>query len=197
MAAPEPVTPPETPAPEETQASNIPDEILKIPAMTALFAGHPGALSFRVKEEGKTPEAKLIAAHADELKSAGLAFYRSLSGSLGVVFNALAVHPEEIKAADKAGKLLEIAPPFSTVNAEISKSGPEAPAFSAPGLTGAAPAPAVNPPQSAQAPMPPPASAVRQTFDARLKNMQGPKSATAGPLAGQGSLLKSILKPVL
>lgn len=197
--APEETSPTEA-APPETEApkSPIPDELLKIPAMAALLAGKPGALSWRVKEVKNDSEvARAISENKSKLQESGIGFYKSLSGSIGVMFNALSVHPESIKAADKAGKLLEIAPPFEMVNQELSKAGPDHPALTSEPLTGAAPAPPANPPQSAQAPMPPPASAVRQTFDARLKNMQGPKSSTAGPLAGQGSLLKSILKPVL
>lgn len=188
------VAPPETEAPK----SPIPDELLKIPAMAALLAGKPGALSWRVKDVKNDSEvAKLISSNKSALQESGIGFYKSLSGSLGVMFNALALHPTEIKQADKAGKLLEIAPPFETVNHAMSKAGPGDEALTSPGLTTAAGAPPVNPPQSAQAPMPPPASAIKKTFDARLKNMQGPPSSTSGPLAGQGNLLKSILRPPL
>lgn len=190
---------PEASAPEDTTAaapaSPIPDELLKIPAMAALLAGKPGALSWRVKDVAKdNAVAKAVSENKSKLQDAGIGFYRSLSGSVGVMFNVLAVHPEEIKAADKAGKLLEIAPPFEAVNHAVSKAGPQDEVLNSPGITTAAGAPPVTPPQSAQAPMP--AAAQNATQKARLMNLQ-PPAATKGPLAGQGTLLKSILKPVL
>lgn len=193
----ETVNPTEAAPPEtETPKSPIPDELLKIPAMAALLAGKPGALSWRVKEVKNDSEvAKAISENKSKLQESGIGFYKSLSGSIGVMFNALSVHPESIKAADKAGKLLEIAPPFEMVNQELSKAGPDHPAFTSEPLTGAAPAPPVNPPQSAQAPMP--AAAQNATQKARLMNLNPTQAATKGPLAGQGNLLKSILRPVL
>ena len=50
-------------------------------------------------------------------------FYRSLSGQRGVMFNAMRIHPQDIQAADKAGKLLSsVAPDFDLVNHEVGKS---------------------------------------------------------------------------
>ncbi len=185
------------PVPEETATpkSPIPDELLQVPAIAALLAGKPGALSWRVKDvRHDNPVAKAISENKSALKESGIGFYKSLSGSVGVMFNVLALHPEQIKAADKAGQLLAIAPPFETVNQEISKAGPDHEALSSPGLTTAAGAPPVNPPQSAQAPMP--AAAQNATQRARLMNLK-PQAPTQGAFAGQGSLLRGILKPVL
>src|SRR6266702_4041595 len=108
-------------APEAAPA--IPDEVLKIPAMSALFAGQPGALSFNLKTFGKTEVGKDLSENKEVLGQAGIGLYKSLSGDVGVVFNATKVHPQDLQAADKAGQLLKIAPPFDAINHAVSKMG--------------------------------------------------------------------------
>lgn len=191
-AAPAEATPP---APEETAApaaeSPVDPQLLQIPAIAGLFAGAPAAFSAQLKNLQKSPELDLIVKNKDGLMKSGIGFYRSLSGNVGVMFNRMVIHDEAIKQADKAGKLLEIAPPFDLVNQKVG-SGP-VPEGAAGGAAPAAPPP-VNPPQSATAPMP--ASAQRDLMKSRVMQLQ-PQAATKGPIAGQGNLLKSILKPVL
>src|SRR5580765_5197111 len=99
------------PADETAQQpqSDLPPELLKIPAFSALLAGKPPALSANIKRSEKSPVVKLIADNKKALMDAGVSFYRSLSGDLGVMFNAMSIHPEEIKQADKAGQLLAVA----------------------------------------------------------------------------------------
>lgn len=184
------VPPTEEESPAATE-SPIADEVLKIPAITALLAGKPAAISARIKEFKTKPEAKAIVANKSGLEKLGMGFYRSLSGNVGVIFNQMAIHPEAIKQADKAGKLLEVAPPFDQVNQQI---GASAPPEGQAGAGGLAQPPPANPPQSMQAPMP--AAAQRDLMKSRVMQLQ-PQAATKGPVAGQGNLLKSILKPVL
>jgi len=189
-AAPEP-PPAQQSTPEESQQPPVDPALLQIPAIAGLFAGTPAAFSAQLKTLKKSPELDLIVKNKSGLMNAGIGFYRSLSGNVGVMFNRMVVHDEAIKQADKAGKLLEIAPPFDLVNQQAGASPP--PGAPAGGDVGAAPPP-VNPPQSAQAPMP--AAAQKNIIAKRVSNLL-PQPATAGPNAGQGSLLKSILRPVL
>lgn len=191
----EPVTP-ETAAapasaPETDQKPPIAPELLQIPAIAGLFAGTPPAFSAQLKNLQKSPELDLIVKNKEGLMQSGIGFYRSLSGNVGVMFNRMAIHDEAIKQADKAGKLLEVAPPFDSVNQQV---GASATPPGAPTSGGLAQPPPVNPPQSSTAPMP--AGAQRDLLKSRVMQLQ-PQAATKGPNAGQGGLLKSILKPVL
>ena len=192
---------PEAAAPAEDTAepqSNIPQDLLKIPAFSALLAGKPPALSANLKRAEKSPVVKLIGENKKGLMDAGIGFYRSLSGDLGVMFNQMALHPEEIKQADKAGKLLEVAPDFNQVNHALASQlgGPD---LSHANPSGAVPgAPPVNPPQLSNGGLKPmPAGSQRDVMAKRLMNLGPAKSATVGPIAGQGNLLKNILKPVV
>lgn len=177
--------------------SDLPDEVLQIPSIQAILAGAPPAVSFNVKAAEKTAEAKLIAKNKQPLQESGVGFYRSIAGDTGVMFNSLKISGEDIKAADAAGKLLEIAPPADKVSADILASGTNHPALSA-GAPASAPAAqtASVPPQSAQMPQTATAPANRQKLMAQLKNLQT-GAPTSGPNPGAGRLLASILKPVI
>lgn len=186
------------PAEEPQPQSDLPQELLKIPAFSALLAGKPPALSANIKRSEKSPVVKLIADNKQALTDAGISFYRSLSGDLGVMFNAMALHPEEIKQADKAGQLLSIAPDFNQVNHTLASQlgGPDLSHSNPQG--GLPAAPPVNPPQLSNGGLKPmPASSQRDVMAKRLMNLGPAKSATVGPIAGQGNLLKNILKPVV
>lgn len=198
---PDPTATPAAPAPAEAgagQSKGIPDEILQIPAMQAILAGKPAAVSASLAEFQKRPEAKAIIQHKDDLLKAGFGLYRSLGGDMGVIFNRLHMHEQELKAADQAGKLQEVAPPFDQVNDTVSKSGADHPVLQAgevpEGLKGM---PMPEPPQmNTGGAMPPPASVENKMASARLRNMPL-GSPTSGPQPGAGRLLNSVLKPVV
>lgn len=198
----EPTAAPE-PAPEagtDTQGgkSSLPAELVQIPAIQALIAGQPPAVSAEIQSFSSRPEGKLIAANKDPLMKAGLGFYRSLGGDVGVLFNQFFINGNEIKAADEAGTLPQIAPPFDSVNAEVSKAGAAHPilqegerprTFRQPSLAQSSPAPA---PTGSPAPTP----ASTKTIGAKARNLQ-PGSPTSGPAPGAGRLMNQILKPVV
>lgn len=195
-------TAPTTETSEPASSENaLPDEVLQIPFLQAVFAGSPSAVSFNIKAAEKTPEAKTVAANKQGLQEAGINFYRALSGETGIIFNASKISGEDLIAADKAGKLLEIAPPADKVNADILASGSNHPALSQGAPPSGLAAPTANvPPQSASVPMPAPSTGAggqaRQKLAARLKNLQ-PGPPTGGSNPGAGRLLASIMKPVL
>lgn len=196
--------------------AGLPDELLQIPALQALMAGTPPALSATLKEFQTNPAAQLIVKNKDDLMRAGLGFYRSLSGQVGVIFNQFHLHPQDLQAADKAGKLGTLAPSFDSVNHEVSKSGPQNPVLASGNVPGGPKPPTVKgPPQTASgmlapaneagptpspaaAPMPSPgAGKIQQKImGARLANVN-PGSPTSGPVPGQGRILNNILKPVV
>lgn len=187
---------PEQPAKE----GGVPDEILQIPAMQALFAGQPAAVSASITEFGKRPDGKLIQSNKDVLMKAGISFYRGLDGDTGVIFNQMYLNGEELKSADEAGQLAQIAPHFDQVNSSVAQSGANNPVLNASNPSGQfKTAPVKAPPQSGSAiPTVPPAGAgvQNQAQRARQKNM-APGSPTSGPKPGSGRLLASILKPVV
>jgi hypothetical protein len=213
---PEAQTPPVEPIQEPS--AQVPEEIIQIPAMQAVFSGSPPAVSARIKEFARMEEAKLIAQNKDVLQQAGIGFYKALSGELGVIFNQFYIHPSDIQAADKQGKLLQIAPPIEQVDAAVAKAGANHPALARNSVPGgpAASRSASLPPQfssgqpasasgSAPAPRTPsqggssqgaPAGLQRTLLKARLSAL-APGAPTSGPSPGSGRLLNQILKPVV
>lgn len=189
----EPVTPVES-APVSAEAA-LPDEILRVPAFQALFAGAPPALSSPLKGAEKRPEAKLVTENKDALLAAGIGLYRSLGGDLGVLFNQMYIHPSEIQAADKEGRLLEIAPPIDSINGEVAKSGKNNPVMSAKTPTGPKTAPVPAPPQFASGGGLPASSEAKLT-SARIKNLT-PGAPTSGPAPGAGRVFNAIFKPTV
>lgn len=198
-------------APEQPQgAPKLPDKLIHIPAIQGLIAGAPPAISANIKDFSKHEYGKLIAENKDLLTQAGLQFYRSLNGEIGVLFNAFHIAPQDIQAADKAGKLHLIAPSFNVVNHAISKAGLGNPTlkkgagptggFKTPTLQ-APPQAAGTPPPAAPPSAPAPQTPISQTLQRQLmaqrgKTLQeGPPST--GPAPGAGRLLNQILKPVV
>ncbi len=195
------------------------EKLLKMPAMQALFAGAPPALSAPVKDftQDKREEAKIIKDNLPALQAAGFGFYQSLSKHLGVIYNMLHLHEADLKAADKMGKLRQLAPDFDQINHAVAKSGARNPVLAVRGVPKGfkSPTPVAPPqvtPQMAPGPAAPlaaplsappapqvaqaPAGVQRGLSKARLTNMQ-PGAPTSGPSPGAGRLLNQILKPVV
>lgn len=188
---------------EEAPAASteLSDELLRIPAFQALIAGAPAAVSADLKALERMPEAKIIAQSKDALMGAGIGLYRSLDGARGAFFNQLFISPEEIKTADQAGTLTDLAPDFNQVNADIGKSGGANPVLTAgerptgfKSSSGQSPMEA-SADQTGPMPAPPRAGEQKAMANARAKNLQ-PGAPTSGS-AGAGRLLNSIMKPIL
>lgn len=214
QAAPPEVTPtaPDTEAAPAEGTQALPPELLQIPALQAVLAGTPPAVSASLADFDKRPEGKLITDHKDALLDAGFGFYRDLTGKLGVIFNQFDIHGEDIKAADQAGKLTQVAPPFDVVNAQVSKMGVDHPALqretpstfkaaappAAPQAASgalpitAAPGGASTPPNVAPAP----ASVQRKLMQQRIANMK-PASPVTGAAPGGGRVLGAIQTPAV
>lgn len=191
---------------------------MKIPAFQALFAGSPPALSYDLEDKSDRPERKTAEENAAYLQEAGMGTYRTINGHRGVIYNGLRIHPEDLAAADRAGKLNMIAPDFDAVNHAVGKSGASHPIFHVGAVPNAPPSArsASIAPQSsdqqaladrisgAPAPLaggqsivaPASAGAQKRITGARLANM-APTAPTGGSNPGQGSLLAAITKPVV
>lgn len=200
--APETVVEPTEPPVEgvqDEQSAGLPDELLQIPAIQAITAGQPPAVSAQIKALEKTPEGQVLKKYAEPMMKAGFGFYRSLGGDLGVIFNQLYINPEQLKQADKVGQLSQVAPPWDQVSAAIASSGQNNPVLTSQGPPEVAAAPPpVEPPQVATGvmPSPPAASAQKVSANARAKNVQ-PGGPLAGAKPGAGRILNNILKPVI
>jgi len=203
---PDPEAPPAEPTESEGSGSKLPDALLQVPAMQALMAGNPAAVSAHIEEFASNPVAKLVVQNKDGLLKAGIGFYRSMNGGLGVLFNQFHIHGDEIQAADKAGKLEMIAPSFDTVNQAVQQSG-----MANPVLTKKQPpttfktAPIKSPAQFANTPAPAAptanvgmasASVPKKLTTQRVKNLS-PGGPTTGQEPGAGRLLNQILTPVV
>lgn len=198
MVQPAEVPPTTTEPSVAPDSTALPPELLQIPAMQALVAGQPAAVSGTIADFSKRPEGKLIASNKGPLMQAGMGFYRSLGGDLGVIFNRFYLSDEEIQAADKAGTLAEIAPPFESVNTSTQQAGLNNPSFNHQGPPGGfktAPVPQV-PQSSTTIPNEPPASLQRKAMAAKVSNAK-PTGPLSAPAPGAGSLLRDILKPVV
>lgn len=200
--------PPTSPTPQSSTPEappKFPSVLAKMPTMQALMAGDPPAVSF-TRSFDKRDEAKLLVQHKNILARAGFGFYKSLSGQIGVLFNQLHIHPQDLQAADKSGKLLQIAPPWDVVDRAISKAGIHNPVLKSTGVPNAFAAPRLQPPPQASAALPPgvmpspikqaPAGVQRGLMRARLQSVQ-PGAPTSGPEPGAGRILNQILKPVV
>jgi hypothetical protein len=112
------------------------------------------------------------------------------------------VHPADLQAADKAGKLTSVAPPWSKVDHALSKAGAAHPALGHRGApTGPPMATPPPPPQAAtgviQTPGKPlPAAAQNKLLQARIAATQ-PVAPTGGPAPGQSQLLNRVLRPIV
>lgn len=191
-AEPVPVEPKAgAPAPTEDTGGDIPDEVAGIPAIQGLLVGQPAAVSASIADFANRPEGKLIAANAKPLMGAGFGLFRSKAGDTGVLFNMRYISGAEIQAADQAGTLQEIAPPFDAVNQSLSQAGQNHPMMS---MEGTGPEGyAVAPVPQAPTAMIPPAPAATQRAKSQALVPQGPIS---GARPGAGRILNSILRPV-
>lgn len=198
-----PAAPPVAPTDEAvpTEDSGLPDELIAIPAFQGLLAGSPGAISASIEDFAKRPEGQLIQQNKDALLAAGIGLYRSLAGDLGVLFNQSYVNGEDLKTADKEGRLTEVAPPFDEVNQQLAGSGDANPILNSQPPTGIKQpgAPSILPPVASTeappaGPMAPPTP--QKAVSAKMRNL-ALGSPTSGPAPGQGRILNSILKPVL
>lgn len=192
----------QSPAPEAPAGgADLPDDVLKVPAMQAIMAGQPGAFSAVLETFDSTPEAKNLVKHKDALMEAGFGLYRSLDGSKGAVFNQLFVSPQQIQEADQAGQLESIAPPFDELNAAVASSGAANPVL-AEGerptgfATGSGAAGGAQPALPTAMPAPPSSSVQRTLASKRAANL-APGAPASGPKPGSGRILNSILKPVV
>lgn len=172
------------PAPKGDAAadSNLPEDVLKVPAISAMLNGSPPAVF--TPAGSKSPELEVLEKNLKQLAKAGFALYQTKDKANFVLFNQLFVSPEEIQQADDSGNLESVAAPFDAVNADMNAAmnGGE----SAAPVAEAAPA-AGKPPTSTES---------RNLATKRINNVQ-PGSPTDGARPGQGRLLNNIQKTVL
>lgn len=187
-------TPAAAAQPTETAAdaqAGLPDELLKIPALTALLQGQPPAMTLTMQDMA-LPEIKAAAKYAPDLQKAGIGLYRPLAGDSGVLFNQFFIDGPAIQQADKAGQLLKVAPPFQAVNQAVSSAPPDAhPAMLPPRHTEQLPVSSPQPTTFNPASMP--AEAQTQAAASRMKNLS-PGKPSEGARPGAGRLLNEILK---
>lgn len=177
---------------EPGSEDQLPDEVLKVPAMAALLQGSPPALYAPV--DADFPELKELGKYGKELLNAGIGALQTPDGANVVVFNALYVKPEEIEQAVANGTLDQIAVPYEQIRSEFEGAASE-PSKAAKASAGEAPAsgaPAVPGPSG----NPPAPAAQKRMTTARVKNL-APGAPTSGPAPGQGRLLNNILKPTV
>lgn len=189
------------PAPEQSAPDvKLSSELLKIPAMQALMVGKPGATSVNFKADKKLAVAADIFKHKDDLLKAGFGLYRAMDGDTGILFNQLYVHPEELKQADAAGKLLDIAPPLRNLDTKMQTAGhADHPVLNHDGVVpnGFKVAPVPPVPQMNSSPVQqPPAAAQRKALASKIAGLS-PGGPTQGPVPGAGRLANSLASPVV
>ncbi len=174
------------PAPAPAAEPSIPDEILQIPAFSAILRGTPPAVY--VPKGLRTPEVEAVERNIEPLMASGFGVYRPLDGKSSVLFNTQFVTEEELKVADQKGKLDVLAPPLTEAldffNQNVPADGAAAPAPIAPVTAPAMPGPSMAP------------AAQSSIQSARTENTL-PGSPSSGPVPGQGRILNAVLKPVI
>lgn len=188
--------PAQAPAPEQAPgASNLPEELVQNPVIQAVMAGSPAGVSGDIKSAQSSEFGQIIAKHSGALQEAGMRFYRSQDGKLGVMFNALKIPPEDIQAADQGGQLQQVAPPFESVEQALLSDPGSNPVLASDDPSGAA----IQGPRAAL-PMPgrgqSGGATGRQLAGDRRRNLET-GSPTSGPRPGAGRILNEILKPVI
>lgn len=190
--SPTPSAPAETPPASETESTgSLPSEITKFSPLMAVLAGQPPAFSTPVAN--KDERLLKIWANRDRLSEAGIAFYRSLTGDTGVIFNSLRIHPETLKQADRAGKLLEVAPPYDLIEKALAGKPLDLEGFQAP--EGLPQLPAPETPQAAQSPVAPLSAGAQKAIATKRMAALVPKEPTKGLKPGAGRVLNAILTP--
>lgn len=194
--APEPAAPADTAekSKSDSGAHELPDALLKeVPALQLLMQGSPPATI--APKDSKFPELKAVGEHLKDLGKAGFGVYQTKDKQNVVFFNGLLVTPDQVKAADEAGTLDQIATPYDQLRAEFNGGAPEA-GGAAPtsDATGGVSGGVMS---AAAAGGPPAAPAAQRALTAERVNNLQPGSPTSGPAPGQGRILNSLLKPVV
>ncbi len=169
----------------KSDVSGLPDEVLQIPAIQGILLGAPPATY--APADASFPEIEVVNRNGKALLSAGIGAYRTIDKKNMVLFNSLYLKPKELEAADKAGKLDDVAVPFEELNSSFSEN-----------FEGAAPAEEAAP-MMGSAPMPmsqPDAGVQNRMATMRAQNM-APGGATTGQRPGAGRVLNNILKPAV
>jgi hypothetical protein len=178
-----------------SDSATLPEEVLAIPAMHGLLNGAPPAI-YSPNVRRNDPDLTIIAKNADPLVNAGFGFYKSKDGKYSVLFNTAYISENQLKRADAAGHLTQVAAPFDQVRSsyDAAIAGPGAAPTTAPIATDAAPAPVPSAVAAPQPLTPPISSGTQQKITtARLKNLSL-GSPTSGPAPGAGRVLNNILK---
>ena len=181
-----------TPAASEP-TTEIPEEVLQIPAVYGLLNGAPPAVY--VERTRKDPEIQTVVKHQKELVDSGFGFYQTKNGKYTVFYNGAYVSPDELKKEDEAGTLTETVAYYddvkqsfdSAVNGTPSQGGE-----ALPGEPAAAAAPSAVPVGGS-----PPSSRVQNTLATARVNNLNPGSPTSGPVPGRGRILNNVLKSAI
>ena len=181
-----------TPASSEP-TTQIPEEVLQIPAVYGLLNGAPPAVY--VERTRKDPEIQTVVKHQKELVDSGFGFYQTKNGKYTVFYNGAYVSPDELKKEDEAGTLTETVAYYDDVKQSFDSAVNGTPAGGTETLPGepvatAAP-PAATPGGS------PPSSRVQNTLATARVNNLNPGSPTSGPVPGRGRILNNVLKSAI
>lgn len=176
---------PDAQAPGTGSEGEIPQDVLRIPAMYGLLQGKPAAI-YAPKNQ-PDPDLSTVIKHGKELIGAGLLFYEAKSKPVNVLYNTLFLSADDLEKADAAGELDKVAEPFADVRASFDQLRTN----KAPGETAAAPA-SIAPAPAAMGGTPPPASVQNKLATARINNLTPENSTT-----GRGRILSAIQKPVV
>ncbi|NOS67903.1 MAG: hypothetical protein HOO67_06120 [Candidatus Peribacteraceae bacterium] len=182
---PEDVQPAVAPAPAPSGAPEpeIPEEVLRIPAINGLLQGKPAAVYAPTNKKGD-PDIETVLKNGQALIDSGFAFYAAKSQPVNVLYNRLFLDDAALEKADAEGNLDSVAEPFDDVRASFDSLRKKAPTEGAP-----APAPVSASPGPGGPPAP--ASVQNKLATARLNALE------PGAANGAGRILSAIQKPVV
>ena len=102
----------------------LPEDLLQNPLIFAVAKGNPAAVS--APDKSKDPAVLAVVKHAQPLVAAGFGIYQSVDKKTDVLFNTQSMHPDDLLQADRAGKLLDLAPPFDSIKGPATTAAPVA-----------------------------------------------------------------------
>lgn len=171
-----------TAATPETNTGELPvDQIAELPPVRAVLEGKPAAIY--ADETVNSPLAHTIGKNFKKVGELGLALYRS-PNKVVVMFNPAVLDPSDLRAADRAGKLDDVAVSMASFESTGAPKTPE----SAPG----APEPVSGAPAPVSEGLTPRAQS--KLAGKRITALMDDEAPSKRPVPGAGKILNGLLE---
>ncbi len=170
--------------PHDRSGDLTPEQVAEIPEVQKVLNGEPAAV--KILRSERTPLTQKLSQNVPAVLKLGLSLYRTIDGEANVVFNNQILGADEVKAADEAGTLDDLAAPLSAISNEPVEKVSASPEKE----NGATPEEKIP---VGPAPAPMPAKSQSKLTSARLTNL-APVGPTDRQTPGAGQILNDLQK---